>query len=205
MKQEINLVGYIDKTYTRINLLDYYVDPDIIPEEFLYNDLNITVSLFSAKRSIAQNNLLFGYAYPIIIRFLNEIDGIERTKDEIHIHNMTEIQNLKYKRTEIYGKEVLILERGHSSNWTKKEFSEAYDKLQNWWSIKGCVIPDLDMLKEIADPIQKLTDLSKMPHGSFKGQPMAIIPDDYLLELYNNPKRYCSEAVKDYIRKAFEL
>ena len=202
MKNEINLVGYLESSLTKINLIDYYTDANIIPEEFYYNDLRITLSLYSEKRSKDQNALLFGFAYPLIIKFIKENTGEEKTKDEIHIHNMTEIQGLEYKKTEIYGKEVYVLERGHSSNWSKKEFSEAYNKLQNWWASHGCIIPD--SLTIDLDPIEILTDHSPMLYGSMKGVAMKDIPDKYLLEMYNNKKRYCSEAVKKYIEEAFD-
>jgi hypothetical protein len=201
MKNEVNLVGYIDESLTKINLIEYYIDAGIIPEEFYYNDLRITLSLYSAKRSVDQNALLFGFAYPLIMAFIKENTGEDFTKDMVHAHNMEEIQGLKYKRGTLYGKEIYVLEKGKSSKWTKKEFSEAYNKLQNWWAEKGCIIPD--SLTINLDPVEILTDYSPMPHGSLKGTAMKDIEDKYLLELYNNKKRYCSEAVKKYIEDNF--
>lgn len=200
---DLQLVGYFDKHLTKINLLEYYVDPALIPTEYLHNDLLLKISLFSGKRTISQNSLLFGYAYPIIIRFLKETSGEDFSKDYVHSHNLQEIQGLEFKEKKLFGETVWTLEKGKSSNWTKKEFSLAYDKLQNWWAEKGCVIPDIISLLARTE-IEVLYDDSVMPYGTFKGKLIKDIPDDYLLELYNNPKRYCSESLKDYIENAFE-
>lgn len=50
--------------------------------------------------------------------------------------------------------------------------------------------------------MQELTDLSPMPFGKFKGQPMQDVPASYLHWLWSNGKqgdRRC--PVADYIRR----
>lgn len=42
-----------------------------------------------------------------------------------------------------------------------------------------------------------LTDHTPMPYGKYKGTPMANVPADYLLWLYENDR--CSDDVRDYI------
>ncbi len=48
-----------------------------------------------------------------------------------------------------------------------------------------------------------MTDESKMPWGKYKGEPMGIIPADYLIWLYDNNK--CSGEVKAYIKDNLDV
>ena len=49
----------------------------------------------------------------------------------------------------------------------------------------------------------ELTDESSMPWGKHQGVPMADVPADYLIWLWDNNK--CSGAVKAYIKENLEV
>jgi len=197
MKDSITLVGYLPKRLDSIELLPYHFKPDLIPDSLKHCDLWVKISRYSEKRSLGQNDLLFGYAYPIIIRFIKELTGEDRSKDYIHVHNMTEIQGYEYKARPLFGKNIYELERPSSAEFSRSEFSQAYEKLQDWWAEKGCIIPDKLTIFDLE--VEELFDESPMPFGPFKGKPMIRVPEKYLKELYNDDMRYCSEAVRKYI------
>lgn len=49
---------------------------------------------------------------------------------------------------------------------------------------------------------EAITDNSKMPFGKYKDYPMAIVPADYLLFLYDNDR---GGRVSDYIKSNIDV
>lgn len=47
----------------------------------------------------------------------------------------------------------------------------------------------------------KLTDVSKMPFGKYKGKPMSEVPASYLFWLWTNGKESEKDEVAEYIRE----
>jgi len=184
--------------------------PDIVkrlvPNNFLGVDLSIEVKRHEETRSSAQNRWLWGVAYPSIIYWMQNVNGIKLTKHEVHAHNMTIIQGFTYETKEVMGEEVLVLSVPSSANWTKKQFNEAKDKLQDYYAEKGLYIKDPDSSKDVFDTdsfeIEKtvLHDLSEMPYGIKKGTAMIDVPDDYLINRYQKGM-YVSPAVLQYMRQ----
>ena len=178
----------------------------LVPTEFIGVDLSIEIKKHEDTRSSAQNRWLWGVAYPSIIYWMKNVNGITLTKDEVHAHNMTVVQGFIYESREIMGEEVLVLTTPSSSSWTKKQFSQAKEKLQDYYSEKGLYLKDPDASKDVFDTdsfeIEKtvLHDLSEMPYGKKKGIPLIDISDDYLISRYQKGL-YTSPPILEYMKQ----
>lgn len=190
-------IGFTNDQFESIKLLDYGgIDRRFLEEQLGNKDLLITIEEFSAKRTLRQNNWLMGVAYPLIIEFIEQTEGEARTKAEIHAYNMQEVQGYKTKIVNVMGRDVIDFGEMSSSSWSKKQFSEAKEKLQNHFAKKGLMIPDPTSIDYYDDV---LYDDSLMPYGLYKDYYMEDVPDDYLIELYTNNSKYCSNRVREYI------
>ncbi len=94
------------------------------------------------QRSAAQNRWLWGVAYICISRWYKETDGVTVSKEAIHAHNLQYILDYKIVQEDIDGKEVLVVKGKSTSQLNVQEFNDMKERLQAYWSEKGCDIPD---------------------------------------------------------------
>ena len=93
----------------------------------------------------------------------------------------------------------MVTKAKSSREWGKKEFQLHIERLQKFFSERGLFIAD--PLSVETKFTSELDDNSLMPFGPFENTRMKDVPDDYLIELYSNPSRFCPPALKEYIEE----
>jgi hypothetical protein len=99
--------------------------------------LDITFEKHSSKRTNPQNNWLWGIAWTKIQKFLEQTTGKRFSLQEIHDHYKSK-GYFGFKTSPITNDDI---PKG-SSEANTFEFSQAKERIQREWAIKGLIIED---------------------------------------------------------------
>jgi len=137
--EEFTVTGYLSEDYNYL-LID---NPSIIKRacKFLKGEkLEITFKKFYKKRTAAQNRWLWGICIEDIRRWLYETTGERHSKQAIYTFLMTKVLGYDIQSEIIDGKEILFLEGKRFSEMTTLEFSDAVEKIYNYYAERGLQI-----------------------------------------------------------------
>jgi len=101
--------------------------------------VDITIERHTTKRTNPQNKYWRGVVLPLICKYLEEVEGLNYSEQEIHEYYISK-GYFGYKKVIIHGEETTMPKR--SSDATTLEFMGAIDRLQKEWSLRGLNIPD---------------------------------------------------------------
>lgn len=102
--------------------------------------LEITITIFRRKRSLAQNRWIWGVCIPTVLGWLKDTQGVRYTKEEVYAFIQQNVLGHKFILREIDGEEVLVLDGKALKNMTTKEFSEAVEEIVEYYALRGLVI-----------------------------------------------------------------
>lgn len=105
-------------------------------------DLDLTIRKFYEKRTSRQNRYLHGVIVPIVKIWALESQGEKWSTEKAKAYIYYEVLGYSIEAMQLQGKEVFWFEGKHFSDMNTKEFNEAKDKVQEYFSVKGVVIPD---------------------------------------------------------------
>jgi hypothetical protein len=123
----------------------------VLLRRFSDKKLIITVSVFYAKRSDAQNRYMWGVVVPMVKAWLLDTNGDKRTKDEVYLWLNQAILGNKPAVKSINGYDVVALEGKRFSAMSTKEFGEAVEKIQQYFSQFDLSIPNPNEQNLITD------------------------------------------------------
>ena len=105
-------------------------------------DVYVTIKEFKQKRSIAQNNLYYGVAIPMIQHFLMETQGEKYTKEEVNQYHLNTVMKPSLETKAIFGKVCVIYDIKRTSDMNTTEFMELKESVQMYWAGFDLIIPD---------------------------------------------------------------
>lgn len=108
---------------------------------WLDKDLEANIKPMRYKRSLAQNRYMHGVIVPIVRNWIKETTGEKRTKEEVYAHLNTNVLGNQLTVTEICGQEVIVISGKRFSQYNTKEFSDAVEKIVQYFDEKGLTIP----------------------------------------------------------------
>ena len=111
-------------------------------QKYIDKDVEIEVRLESKKRSDRQNRFYWGVVIPTIIKWQQEQEGIEYTKDEIHHFILKNIVKPTVEVHPVMGEQVIVYKTKTTSQMNTKEFNQFKEELQLYFAERGIDIPD---------------------------------------------------------------
>ena len=133
-------------------------DDHIIPRtmmRFFGKHLELSISVFRPKRTLAQNRYLHGVVVPTVIGWAYENTGIEYSIDEIKQFIYEHVLKQRNVLKQVLGVEVSVHTFKRFSEMTTVEFNDAVEFLQGYFAPKGCHIPNPTQNSFIADYVKK--------------------------------------------------
>ncbi len=125
-------------------------DAKNIISNFEGEDVLITLNKFRSKRSLAQNSYYWGVIIPTVQQYIFDNMGENYSKEDIHSFHLSRIAGVKVETKEFLGELIMSVDGKRTSDMDVEQFTEFVNKLQLFWSEKGCFIPestDKDLLK----------------------------------------------------------
>lgn len=107
---------------------------------FAETPLEIIIKPFYKQRSLAQNRWIWGVAVVTVRAFLKETTGECPSKDAVYIFFRVKVLGHEPVVEIVQGEEIIVLKGKHLSQMTTVEFSEASEKIINYYKPLGCII-----------------------------------------------------------------
>jgi hypothetical protein len=102
--------------------------------------LEIVFKKFYRKRSLAQNRWIWGVCVPDVIRFLKETTGVEHSKEAVYSFLRTRVLGNEMWVETIDDQDIIYLSGKRFSKMTTKEFSDAVEKIVEYYAERGLQI-----------------------------------------------------------------
>lgn len=103
--------------------------------------LEISFKKFYRKRSLAQNRWMWGVCVPTVQQWLYETKGENHDKEAIYTFLRVRVVGDEPRIEEFMGEEVIYLTGKRFSQMNTVEFSDAVEKIVNYFANRGLEIP----------------------------------------------------------------
>lgn len=138
---KVDLTGTLSEDCKSI-ILDFSGVMPRVLRNFKDKKLLLKLSIFRKKRSDAQNRYLHGVICIRVRSWHKHTQGEEISNDEAKAYIYSHVLGHELRMTNILGQYVFVMEGKHFSQMNTKEFNEAKEKVQAFFSPLGCDIPD---------------------------------------------------------------
>ncbi len=102
--------------------------------------LEITIRPFYKQRTAAQNRWIWGVAVVTVQAFLKETTGVLHSKDAIYVFLRVKVLGHEPVIETVQGVEIIVIKGKHFSQMNTVEFSEAAEKIIDYYEPLGCII-----------------------------------------------------------------
>lgn len=137
---EVVVVGHLSDDLSSIQI-DHYQKLRRYYNHLKGIDLEVKFKKFYKKRSIAQNNWMWGVCIPTIKQWLHETTGEKHSSEAIYVFLRQVVVGEEPIIETIEGKEVIIFEGKRFSQCNTVEFSDRVEKIIAYYAERGLVIP----------------------------------------------------------------
>lgn len=140
--KEITLVGTINSSKTGVDFTHPKILKRIVSQ---YEGIKLVVSFkpLEYQRSSAQNRWLWGVAYVRICAWYRETQGERISKEDVHSYVLQHVLEIGSKEKEILGVRTVVTGINKTTSaLSVGEYQEFKEKLQEYFSKRGCYIPD---------------------------------------------------------------
>jgi len=103
-------------------------------------DLEISIKKFYKRRTAAQNRWIWGVCIPQIITWMKNNEGTAPSKEALYTYLRTHVVGQEIVLEQVGEHEVPILKGKRFSQMTTKEFSDAVDKIVDYYAERGLEI-----------------------------------------------------------------
>ena len=121
----------------------------------VWEDKKVVVSIakYTESRSKRQNAYYWGVVVKTIMEFSKDINGVEYSKEEVHLYILDRVIGRKPVIVEIFGQSLISYEDVSTSKMNTIEFADFILKIQQYFAEMGIIIPDPEFGRGLNMPI----------------------------------------------------